>query len=610
MDSLGGFYDPSTSTPRPSTPVQQQQQQSAQSGPAAGTPLAASSTTASDEAATVGAGEQGAGAGAGASGGGGLEKEVANVMSGFGLGGFWGKVRKQADTAIQSAQAEYTKAQKDLTPLLSRAQAQLDTLSAQTKAELARLSEPAQAGEGQRVVVGPDGGLIVVDEVEKKEKEEVVFDEAEGEDGAEGKKDDVKGKGVDRGEGPSTAAMNDASSAASQEQIPAAAASAFFRSLSTAPQFQSLSRDLHSLQTNLSSNLTNLQTQLSHLDVAGELKETQKLAEGYLHKGEGWLADFSKEVGKLAKDAVRVVPPTGTGAGDRLAGSGTAVQSGLSRRELLLYRLRTDPSILLVDPALPPPPSSAPDVKDTREAYAAFVASLQSTLDGFDTPQFREKVAAELEEGGEALAALKERLTSASGEGEGEEGGLSEEAFWGRYFFRKGEIEEEEGRRKRVLQVAEQSDDDFSWDMDDEESNAPSLASPPLSAAHPTTASSAPPPSAQPAAPAPAPSAPAPAPASAPAPAPAAPAPAAAPSTPASPSAAKKEEERSPRASSDTTTASSFDVVGERSGQPSDDDEEAHVEPSRPVVKGDQEEAKKSGTEEKKVESDEDSDWE
>ncbi|GAA5841590.1 hypothetical protein JCM11251_004225, partial [Rhodosporidiobolus azoricus] len=562
-----------------------------------------------------------------------------------------------ADSAIQSAQAEYTKAQKDLTPLLSRAQQQLDTLSAQTKAELARLSEPVnlQAGEGQRVVVGPDGVPIVIDDAppKKKEdqKEEVVFDEAEEGEEGEGKKD-IKGKGVDRGESSSvaTAAGTDISSDASTstDQTPSAAASAFFRSLSSSvqstPQFSSLTRDLHSLQSNLSTNLHSLQSQLAHLDVQGELRETQKLAEGYLHKGEGWFADFSKEVGKLAKDAVKIVPPgttssfSGSGSGGKAGAS--VPQSGLSRRELLLYRLRTDPSILLVDPALPPPPSATGEAaKDSREAYAAFVASLQQfTLDGFDTPQFKEKVQAELVEGGEGLAALKEKLVGGGVEGESE-GELSEEAFWTRYFFRKAEIEEEEGRRKRVLQgasqlfvfllglaaaslglpadptsfalgsvghfaVAEQSDDDFSWDMDDEESTAASVASPPPPASPPSQPFSAPV--------APQPQSPVRESALPPAPA-----------TPKSPTHPTGEEERSPRASSDTTTASSFDVVGERSGQPSDDDDDGEtplakavrqgagavpaVQPTAGEGKGAEQ---KVVVEKKAQESDEDSDWE
>ncbi|GAA5865933.1 hypothetical protein JCM8547_005762 [Rhodosporidiobolus lusitaniae] len=582
--SIGGFVY-SSSTPRPSSP--------SRASPTPATTLEAQAQVPADDAASArpgnlaaGAGEGGGGAGQGFT----LEKEVQQVFGG--LGSFWGKVRKQGATALQSAQAEYTKASNDLTPLLSRAQQQLDHLSAQTKAEIARLSEQSTVtggvGGGQGVVIGPDGMPVILDDVPPPSQH---------------KKDD-KGKGVDRsatGESTTTTedAIHDASSAAATEQTPAQAASAFFRQLSSsaAPQLQSLSRDLSSLQSNLSTNLHQLQSQLAHLDVGGELASTQKLAEGYLHKGEHWLAEFGAEVGKLAKDAVRVVPPTSSSTS--FSGperSLTPGSSALSRRELLLYKLRTDPSLLLVDPALPPSPSAPEGTKDVREAYAQFVAGLQSTMDGFDTPPFREKVALELEEGGEALSETLRGLT----EGEGAQ--LGEEAFWGRYFFRKGEIEAEEDRRRKVLQVsADQSDDDFSWDMDDEES-ASSIASPP-----PTSAPSSafPLPSSQPAVVAVTPSSPSRA--------------AAAPAA-----GGGGEKEASPRASSETTTAS-YDVVGEKSGNPSDrsdDDEEqeegaeegdktvGEVKPAAAGVVGEKA-AKVVGEPVKKVEEDsDDSDWE
>ncbi|GAA6041726.1 hypothetical protein JCM8097_008300 [Rhodosporidiobolus ruineniae] len=554
MDSLGGFYDPTTSTPRPSTPT-------------------SGFTSASDPATGATSRAQG-GEGEGAAAGAGIEKEVASVMSG--LGSFWGKVRKQAATAAQSAEAQYSKAQKDLTPFLARAQEQLDTISAQTKAELARLSEQSAQQQQTGVMIGADGVPVILDEVPKPE---------------------IKGKGVDRealadaGDGSATEAINNASSAAAAEQTPAAAAAAFFRTLSTnaAPQLQSLSRDFSSLQHNLQSKVTSelsqLQTQLQHLELGAQAADAQKLAEGYLHKGEHWLAEFSSEVGKLAKDAVRVVPPTASSdAGSRAAGSGSAVPSAsLSRRELLLYKLRTNPSLLLLDPALPPPPSADPAVaRDVREAFAAFVASLQqSTLSGFDTPQFRERVEQELREAGEGLAATLASLTV------GDEAPLSEEAFWTRYFFRKSEIEEEEGRRKRVLQGAsapQSDDDDFSWDMDDEESSpaspppAPSAPSQPLAA--PSALSSAPEPAATDAS--------------------------------ALTPTIKEDDVASPRASSESNTASSYDVVGEKSSNPSGDEAESAGTGAAAVVVEEKMEKKEAGKKEeaKKEEESDDSDWE
>ncbi|GAA5987899.1 hypothetical protein JCM11641_004575 [Rhodosporidiobolus odoratus] len=528
MDSLGGFYDPTTSTPRPASPV------------TSSTPLATSAKTTADEAASI----------APVTVTSSIEGDLKSVVSGF--GSFWGKVRKQGTAALANAEAQYSKAQKDLTPFLSQAQAKLDTLSAQTKAELARLAETPQ-GQSAGIVIGADGVPIVMDEPQPVKVD--------------------KGKGVDRGEGgEGEGAFGEAQHAASTDQTPAAAAAAFFASLSAsaAPQLQAFSNDLSSLRSGLTSNVAQLQAQLGKLKVGEEIQHAEHLAQGYLQKGEAWLGEFQKEVGKLAKDAVRVVPPStsaATTAGDRSAGDAVAPTRGISRHELLLYKLRTGPSLLLLDPALPP----ADGARDTREAYAAFISTLQSTLDGFGRPLWEEKTAAELAEGGEGFAAVYKELVVGE---EGQDGALGEMAFWGRYFFRKQEIEEEEVRRKRVLEgvAAAPSDDDFSWDMDDETES--SVTSPPASTA--PVSSSAPPAL-----------------------------------TSASPPAQVQEKEPSPRASSDTTTASaegSYDLVGQKSGNPSEgevseeegEEVKADATPQQAAV------VKDKG----KEEDSEDSDWE
>ncbi|KAJ8296198.1 putative UTP--glucose-1-phosphate uridylyltransferase [Rhodotorula toruloides] len=509
MESLGGFATTPISTPsRTSTPTPAQ--------PEPESPTRQTTTAAQ-----------------------GLEKEVASVMAGF--GSFWGRVKKQGTAALQTAEKQYEAARADFTPLLTQARSQLDHLSEQTRAELQRLSEvPAPTG-GSGVVIGADGVPVILDEVPA----------------AQSKVD--KGKGVDReGEGEADTTEGDAQ----HQQTPAAAASAwmakFGSSLASNPNVKDLSRNLSSLQSNLSTNLHQIQSQLSHIDLA----EGQKVAEGYLHKGEAWFQEFSAEVGKLAKDAVKVVPPTTAGGAGAAATGRTSLEgAAMNRRDLLLYKLRTDPAVFVLDPAQPPADSTTPDL---REPFASYLSALASS-GGFDSPSFRSQVGAELQEAGEPLRKTLDEVVPAQ---------LSEEAFWTRYFFRKARIEEEEERRKKVLQVAEQSEDDFSWDMDDEET-ASSAASPRLpstspapAAAQPVSltvvaaASSATPEAATPVA-----------------------STAQTPAVHDSPVA-----EPSPRASSDGT--SSYDMVSAKSGNPSGD------------------EAAKEAAAVKEEEEDEDSDWE
>jgi len=254
-----------------------------------------------------------------------------------------------------------------------------------------------------------------------------------------------KGKGVARSGGGGSDADGpsvDTTSDPQQQQTPAAAASAFFASLAKNPNVQELSRNLSTLQTGVSRNLHQIQSQLTHLDLA----EGQKVAEDYLHKGEHWFQDFSHEVSKLASDALKVVPPDASSARDVAAagehsGSGrtsmdkSGAASAMSRRELVLYKLRTDTALLLADPA-----ASA----DSRDSFAAFVAARGAHADEASQAQ----VGRELEMGGDALRATLDALVPAQ---------LDDETFWTRYFWRKETIEAEEERRKKVLQSASPS---------------------------------------------------------------------------------------------------------------------------------------------------------
>ncbi|GAA5908276.1 hypothetical protein JCM8208_000363 [Rhodotorula glutinis] len=432
MESLGGFAPTPSDTPRSQTPMQRQDKLVTDTPSSSAAPTA---TTATQDDSPMSTASKSLG----------LDKEVQSVVSGF--SSFWGSIKKQGTAALQTAEKQYESARADLTPLISQARANLDHLGEQTRAELQRLSEAPASSQG--IVIGADGMPVIIDDAPPPAVD--------------------KGKGVDRSgggdaDGADTATTSDAQQ--QQQQTPAAAASAFFASLAKNPNVQELSRNLSTLQTGVSRNLHQIQSQLTHLDLA----EGQKVAEDYLHKGEHWFQDFSHEVSKLASDALKVVPPDAASARDAAAGgdhsdssrrtsmdkSGAA--SAMSRRELILYKLRTDTALLLADPA-----ASA----DSRDSFAAFVAARGA----HDDEASQAQVGRELEMGGEALQATHDALVPAQ---------LDDETFWTRYFWRKETIEAEEERRKKVLQIADQSEDDFSWDMDDEDGTS-AAASPRLS---------------------------------------------------------------------------------------------------------------------------------
>lgn len=339
-------------------------------------------------------------------------------------------------------------ARKDLTPLVSKARADLSSLAESSKAEFQRLSEAGSASGG--VFIGADGMPIILDEP------------------APAKVD--KGKGVDR----SGAAEDESTSAAPAAKEteegatpvadtvnPGAAAAAFFAKVQTQlasnPNVKGLSKNLATLQSSvqhlpasLQTNLTQLQTQFAHID----LNESQKAAEGYLHKGENWLAEFSTEVQRLALETVKVVPPgEDTEAGRALKRREErlrkAEQVAVGRRDALVHRLRTDPETLKVDPAQPIAPvvgggSDGKEDKpvDTREAFSVFLQTVEDK-GGFEGEEWAQQVKEELEVGGSGLEKTLKDLVP---------GTITSEAFWSRYFFRVAQIDEDEARRKRVLE--------------------------------------------------------------------------------------------------------------------------------------------------------------
>jgi len=263
-------------------------------------------------------------------------------------------------------------------------------------------------------VIGADGLPMIIGSSEEEEQE---------------LRRKEKGKGVDRSESTSTHQSQ-------LQENPAAAASAFFTKLQS--QLTSVQDQAPAALHSLSSNFTQFQDQLTHLN----LKDLKNPAESYLHKGEAWLGEFQKEVSKLAKEAVTIVPPSLTGqAAEEVKGSARKSEDsfrGMTRKDGLLFKLRSDPEIFRIDPSLPPLPSSN-DLTDLREPYSSFLSTLPQDL------VQSEMVHEAKEEGGEVLDKTRKEVVS-----EGEDR-ISEEEFWKRYLFRVKLIEEEEEKRKKVL---------------------------------------------------------------------------------------------------------------------------------------------------------------
>lgn len=352
----------------------------------------------------------------------------------------------QSVVAYQTAEKQIdqyaTTARADLTPLVTKARADLEKLSETTKAELQRLSEASanvsSGTGGSSVMIGADGTPVIIDDPVPKVD---------------------KGKGVDRsvddGATPSEGGAYDS------DKTPAAAASAFFASLqsqiSASPNLAHLSKNLQSSLTTVQSNLSHLpaslqtsvaqlQAQLPHLD--------NKAAEAYLSRGEHWLQEFTGEVGRLAKDAVRVVPPTEAEKTKKREERARKAERGAAgRTEAALIKLRADEQLLLVDPAKPPAVVAAAAVEesqegaavaattaggDTREAFSKFLQTVEDK-GGFEGEEWTKRIAAETDE---TLKQTRAALVPSK---------LTPEAFWSRYFFRRELIDEEERRRQEVL---------------------------------------------------------------------------------------------------------------------------------------------------------------
>ncbi|KAJ7072199.1 hypothetical protein C8F01DRAFT_1102919 [Mycena amicta] len=208
---------------------------------------------------------------------------------------------------------------------------------------------------------------------------------------------------------------------------------------------------------------------------------TRAQAEEYVHKSEALLRDAMKEASEVLRDAVKVVPPDapqtsaspsnmlwdGTdmwmmpfdgpesnGKGKEKAASQSIADSQLAvatRAEVLLKRLQHDPEIIKLDPEAD---------AGVNEIYSQWLAT--SMTDGLESEEWASKITALLDDSpdGQALKANQDSLVPAE---------ITRQVFWKRYFFRVHQIKQEEEKRKALLQRSTaESEEDFSWEDDEE----------------------------------------------------------------------------------------------------------------------------------------------
>ncbi|KAJ7217909.1 hypothetical protein GGX14DRAFT_438834 [Mycena pura] len=221
---------------------------------------------------------------------------------------------------------------------------------------------------------------------------------------------------------------------------------------------------------------------------------TRVQAEEYVHKSEAMLREAVKEAGEVLRDAVKVIPPE---EAQSSKGSGNLIWDGAdmwmlpfdssdpstkgkekagtqpadtqlavaTRAEALLKRLRYDPEIIKHDPEAD---------ASVNEYYTQWLTSAMKG--GVDSEEWATKIETVLNESvdGQALKANQDALVPAE---------MTREVFWQRYFFRVHQIEHEEEKRKALLQRSIESEEDFSWE-DEDESTPPTAV---MKAAAPTS---------------------------------------------------------------------------------------------------------------------------
>ncbi|KAJ6594044.1 hypothetical protein B0H19DRAFT_1093499 [Mycena capillaripes] len=380
-----------------------------------------------------------------------INEEVTEVMGQLGSWASW--ARKQSQSALESAR-------KDIGGVVTQAQQELSKFTAETPKSPAETADPTAEPSADPAA------------------------EPSAEPAAESSEEST----TPRTASPST---QDASSSGSvqslfsrlQSALPPNIVATVQSHISEPLKHASENIDLAQMRTNLTAEFQRVQG------------VTRVQAEEYVHKSEALLRDAMKEAGEVFRDAVKVIPPeeaqssSGTGnliwdgadmwmlpfdSSDPSAKgkekAGNTQLAVATRAESLLKRLRHDPEIIKHDPEAD---------AGAKELYSQWLATAMK--DGIDGEEWTAKIAAVLDESadGQALRANQDALVPAE---------MTRETFWQRYFFRVHQIEQEEEKRKALLQRSTESEEDFSWEDEDESTPATAVpkSEPALSASSQT----------------------------------------------------------------------------------------------------------------------------
>ena len=341
----------------------------------------------------------------------------------------------QSATAIKQSQAYASSAAKDLTPFLDKAKAELDKLGEQARASAAA----GQAASTSTGLVNPDAPALSVAREDGEKQQERSETATAGTDKGKGRASDNEANPAtgpdaekDSQRPAEIIAGVSAEDAAAAMRRSSDAATAFFAriqsQLSSNPNFQHFQHNLGTMQQDLRQKVD-----FSKID----LNEATKKYEAAMNQGEKYFKVASKELTELFGEAVRIVPPeeadgagagAGAGAGTD-AGAGTrgalvgkqqerrkkeAAVAAAGRKETLLHRLRSDPAILLVDPAQPSDETAGTEKRDigadANEAYIAFCKAVEEK-GGFEGDVWKARISSELAtETGHILQATHDSL--------------------------------------------------------------------------------------------------------------------------------------------------------------------------------------------------------
>ncbi|KAG1730759.1 hypothetical protein EDB19DRAFT_1929394 [Suillus lakei] len=365
-----------------------------------------------------------------------LNEEVSQVIGQ--LGKFWGGFRKQSETAFATAR-------KDFGEVVTQAQKELGKLAISTET-------PADAHA----------------------------DEAEGASDKESESECGTAPETPTAESPSAAG-----SLSTSQSFFARLQSSLPPNIVSTVQSQLPESLKHPQNIDLSQLRTTLTTEFQRVQGV-----TRAQAEEYVHKSEHLLREAMKEASEALRDAVKVIPPEESGGypnqglvwdgtdvwmvptaeGGDVKGKGKETDFGVSsgrqsedarqavatRAQALLKQLKSNPEIIKLDPEAEP----------SSGTFHAWVSEMQSKDEHPGTKAWSERIASALfdPDDDQTLQEMFDTLVPST---------LSDEEFWTRYFFRVYQIQQEEMRRQALIHGTNQTEEDFSWEDDDDESVAP-----------------------------------------------------------------------------------------------------------------------------------------